>query len=92
MLSRSERLEDIYISGELDVSKIKCDAEALEESKRLEEVFNQSEKEKHEKRARCIKISFVKTSKFQNVYSVLLFIIIARSKKQNHIDFPFFLT
>ena len=55
MLGRSERLEDIYISGKLDVSKIKCDPEALEESKRLEEVFNQSEKEKEEKRANCIK-------------------------------------
>merc|ERR1712001_479820 len=58
-LGRSERLEDIYISGKLDVSKIKCDPEALEESKRLEEIFNQSEKEKEEKRTRCIKISYV---------------------------------
>ena len=59
MLSRSERVEDIYISGELDMSKIKCNPESLEESKRLEEIFNQSEKEKDEKRARCIKISYL---------------------------------
>ena len=59
MLSRSERKEDIYISGKIDVSKIVCDPEALEESKRLEEIFNQSEKEKKEKREKCIKISFL---------------------------------
>ena len=59
MLGRSERLEDIYISGELDVSKIACNPEALQESKRLEEVFNQSEKEEEEKRAKCIKISYL---------------------------------
>ena len=59
MLGRSERLEDIYISGELDVSKIACSPEALQESKRLEEVFNQSEKEEEEKRAKCIKISYL---------------------------------
>ena len=59
MLGRSERLEDIYISGELDVSKIKCNPEALEESKRLEEIFNQSEKETEDKRAKCIKISYL---------------------------------
>ena len=59
MLGRSERLEDIYISGELDVSKIKCDPDALEESKRLEEIFNKSEKETQEKRVKCIKISYL---------------------------------
>ena len=59
MLGRSERLEDIYISGKLDVSKISCDPKALEESKRLEEIFNHSEKEKEEKRRKCIKISYL---------------------------------
>ena len=59
MLGRSQRLEDIYISGELDVSKISCDQEALEESKRLEEIFNRSEKEKEEKRKKCAKISYL---------------------------------
>ena len=59
MLGRSERLEDIYISGELDVSKIACNPEALKESKRLEEVFNQSEKEKEKKRENCLKISYL---------------------------------
>ena len=59
MLGRSERLEDIYISGKLDVNLIQCDPKALEESKRLEEVFNQSEKEKEEKREKCVKISYL---------------------------------
>ena len=54
MLGRSERLDDIYISGELDVSKISCDQEALEESKRLEEIFNNSEKEKEENKSYVI--------------------------------------
>ena len=58
-LSRSERLQDIYISGELDVSKIVCDPDALAESNRLEEIFNKSEKEKEEKREKCIKISYL---------------------------------
>ena len=52
MLSRTQRLQDIFISGELDVSQIKCDPKALEESKRLEEIFNQSQKEEVEKRAK----------------------------------------
>ena len=59
MLGRTERLEDIFISGELDVSQIKADPKALEESKRLEEIFNQSEKEQEEKRAKCWKISYL---------------------------------
>ena len=58
-LSRSERLQDIYISGEIDVSKIVCDPYALEESKRLDEIFDKSEKEKEEKREKCIKISYL---------------------------------
>ena len=58
-LSRSQRLQDIYISGELDASKIACNPYALEESKRLEEIFNNSEKEKEEKREKCIKISYL---------------------------------
>ena len=65
MLGRSERLDDIHISGKLDVDKIACDPLALEESKRLEDIFNQSEKEKEEKRANCIKI-FSSTAEFAN--------------------------
>ena len=58
-LGRTQRLEDIFISGELDVSQIKADPKALEESKRLEEIFNQSEKEQEEKRSKCWKISYL---------------------------------
>ena len=41
MLGRSERLQDIYIAcdGELDTTAIKCNPDALEESKRLEQIF-----------------------------------------------------
>ena len=66
MLGRSERLEDIYISGELDVDKISCDQEALEESKRLEEIFNHSKKEEEEKRKKCIKISYINVQSMQS--------------------------
>ena len=38
MLSRAERLEDIYITGRFDPDKIKCIPEALAEAKRLDEI------------------------------------------------------
>ena len=38
MLSRAERLEDVYITGRFDPDKIKCVPEALAEAKRLDEI------------------------------------------------------
>ena len=38
MLGRSQCLEDIYIQGNFDTTRIHCSQEALEESRRLEEV------------------------------------------------------
>ena len=49
MLGRSSRLQDIFIAGELDVSEIKCDPNALEESNRLDEMFDQSVKKEQER-------------------------------------------
>ena len=45
MLSRAERLEDVYISGRFDPEKIKCVHEAMKESERLDEISltNQNE-------------------------------------------------
>ena len=40
MLSRSECLEDIYITGKLDIEQIRCSEMALSESTRLEDRFN----------------------------------------------------
>ena len=61
MLGRSERLEDIYIkcSEEMDMTAIRCDDTALEESKRLEKIFELDAFEKKEKRANHWKISYV---------------------------------
>ena len=38
MLSRAERLEDVFITGRFDPEKIKCVPEALAEAKRLDEI------------------------------------------------------
>ena len=38
MLSRAERLEDIYIAGRFDPEKIKCVPEALAEANRIDEI------------------------------------------------------
>ena len=34
MLSRSEDIEDLFIAGNFDPEKLKCDSKALEEAKR----------------------------------------------------------
>ena len=39
MLSRSQTMEDVFISGEIDLSQIKCNPAALEESERLYRAF-----------------------------------------------------
>ena len=49
MLGRSVRRQDIYISGKLDPSQIRCDPDALEESKRLSKEFDDREAELAEK-------------------------------------------
>ena len=59
MLGRSERLEDLFIAGELDVAQIKCDPNALKESKRLATIFDLAEKERTEQRLDCWKISYL---------------------------------
>ena len=59
MLGRSSRRQDIYIAGELDTSQIKCDQDALEESKRLQDLFDDTEAEKKEKRSKTWKISYL---------------------------------
>ena len=59
MLGRSERLEDLFIAGKLDVAQIKCDPNALKESKRLATIFDLAEKKRTEKRLNCWKISYL---------------------------------
>ena len=38
MLSRPESVDDLYIAGKFDASKIRCDPKALEEARRLNEI------------------------------------------------------
>ena len=46
MLGRSEKLEDIHIIGDIDFDSIKCSLPALEESKRLYEMFQVENQER----------------------------------------------
>ena len=59
MLGRSSRLQDIYIRGELDLTQIFCDEDALEESQKLEKIFDQKEVEMMESRSKKWKISYL---------------------------------
>ena len=62
MLGRSERLQDIYIAcdgGELDTTAIKCNPDALEESKRLEMIFADTEKREKDLKFNHWKISYL---------------------------------
>ena len=61
MLGRSERLQDIFIvcEGEMDMGAIKCDYAALEESKRLEKIFEKAEQTAQSFKDSHWKISYV---------------------------------
>ena len=59
MLGRTELLNDMFIVGDFSTEQIKCDPAALEESNRLLEKFDDSQKEQLEKRARLWKISYL---------------------------------
>ena len=59
MLGRTELLNDMYIAGDFNVEQIKCDQFALAESKRLLEMFDNSQTEQLEKRAGLWKISYL---------------------------------
>ena len=59
MFGRPSRRQDMYIAGKLDTSQIKCDQDALEESQRLQTIFDDTEAEKSEKRSKTWKISYL---------------------------------
>merc|ERR1712051_1053744 len=59
MLGRCSRLQDIYICGKLDLTQIRCDKDALEESQRLEKIFDENEAEMYERRSKMWKISYL---------------------------------
>ena len=61
MLGRSERLEDIYISGNFDASQIRCNRAALEETKRLHTEFEVIKEEKESFFSNYFTISYLNT-------------------------------
>ena len=64
MLSRCEKLQDIYITGDFSPDKIKCHPQALEESNRILQSFDASMERKLETKD-CLRITYL------NVMSVL---------------------
>ena len=60
-LGRSQRLEDIYIipEPEIYVDAIRCDPEALAETKRLEQIFNEMKNKENETNDKCWKVSYL---------------------------------
>ena len=52
MFGRPERLEDLYVTGEMNINDIRCNQDCLEENKRLSRVFEDSQKAEIEK-LRC---------------------------------------
>ena len=60
MLGRPERKEDLFITEDFDPAEIKCDERySLPESKRLDQVFDDSQKAKREQIEKNFKISFL---------------------------------
>ena len=58
MLGRCERLQDIHISGDFSIDKIKCSTEAVRESTRLLEEFDAS-LERNLETKDCLRISYL---------------------------------
>ena len=59
MLGRSVRQEDIHIADGFDKDLIKCNEDALNESRRLEKIFDDAENVKKDKRENHWKISYL---------------------------------
>ena len=67
MLGRTELLNDMHIAGDFSVEQIKCDPAALTESKRLLEIFDNSQMEQFEKRQGLWKISYLNVRSMKSV-------------------------
>ena len=59
LFGRSQRLKDIHIYGGFEVDGIKCDQNALQETKRLENIFDDAQRVKTMKKANHWKISYM---------------------------------
>mgnify|MGYP001215842512 CR=1 FL=1 len=58
MLSRCERLQDIYITGDFNIEQIKCHPEALEEYTRITQLFQTTLNERQED-LNCLRITYL---------------------------------
>ena len=58
-LGRSERLEDLYIVGDLDLEDIRCSPVALEESKKLYKIFQDKEEQQVQQLDSCWVFSYL---------------------------------
>lgn len=65
-LGRTEQLKDIYIRGKVDPAGIHASPEALEESKRLQTIFDQRVQIMNEKRERYWKISYLNVASLRS--------------------------
>ena len=65
-LGRSEKLKDIYISGQLDIDGIHCSPDALAETKRLQHIFDENLLKEKEKRNLFWKICYLNISSLRN--------------------------
>ena len=59
MLGRTERLEDIYLSGEIDFEGISASKLAMDEATRLTEIFKEAENVEMEENRESLTISFL---------------------------------
>ena len=59
MFGRPERLEDLYVTGEMDIKDIRCNQDCLEENNRLVKIFEESQQAEMDKVANYWKISYL---------------------------------
>ena len=64
MFGRTVRLEDLYVAGDIKIEDIRCDEASLEESERLERIFEQSKQAEKDKVANYWKISYLNIQSF----------------------------
>ena len=61
-LGRSERLSDVYIKGQFDSAGIHCSSDALAETERLEQIFDNYVKKEDDKKGNHWKLSYLNVS------------------------------
>ena len=72
MFGRPERLEDLYVTGEMNISDIRCNQDCLEENKRLLNIFEDLQQAELDKYANHWKISYLNICSLNAHYKDLL--------------------